>query len=141
MHSQFSPTPNLLCKALRPIPTSLATYSECLLLFINTTSYFISLPFLANAHYYLCTKPCIVFLIFCHNEFHFPLQVRWPISYSLCRLDYCSRICVCEYSVYTNVNVNVSISGIALNQRSVQQASVDIRASSTYEQEKASLFF
>jgi len=48
---------------------------------------------------------------------------------------------VCEYSVYTNVNVNVSISGIALNQRSVQQASGDIRASSAYEQEKASLFF
>jgi len=48
---------------------------------------------------------------------------------------------VCEYSVYTNVNVNVSISGIALNQRSVQQASVDIRASSAYEQEKASLLF
>ena len=54
---------------------------------------------------------------------------------------YCSRICVCKYSVYTNVNVNVSIGGIVLNQRSVQQASVDIRASSAYEQEKASLFF
>ena len=53
--------------------------------------------------------------------------------------DYCSRICVCEYSVYTNVNVNVSISGIALNQRSVQQASKDIRASSANVQEKASL--
>jgi len=48
---------------------------------------------------------------------------------------------VCEYSMYTNVNVNVSISGIALNQRSMQQASEDIRASSAYEQEKASLFF
>jgi len=48
---------------------------------------------------------------------------------------------VCEYSVYTNVNVNVSISGIALNQWSVQQARVDIRASSAYEEEKASLFF
>jgi len=48
---------------------------------------------------------------------------------------------VCEYSVYTNVNVNVSISGIALNQRSVQQASKDIPVSSAYEQEKASLFF
>jgi len=54
---------------------------------------------------------------------------------------YCSRICVCEYSVYTNVNMNVSIGRIALNQQSVQQASVDIRASSAYEQEKASLFF
>ena len=43
--------------------------------------------------------------------------------------------------MYTNVNVNVSISGIALNQRSVQQASEDIQASSTYEQEKVSLFF
>jgi len=48
---------------------------------------------------------------------------------------------VCEYSVYTNINVNVSISGVALNQRSVQQASEDIQASSAYEQEKASLFF
>jgi len=48
---------------------------------------------------------------------------------------------VCEYSVYTNVNVNVSIREIALNQRSVQQASVDIRASSAYKQEKASLLF
>jgi len=48
---------------------------------------------------------------------------------------------VCEYSVYTNGNIKVSISGIALNQRSVRQASVDIRASSAYEQEKASLFF
>ena len=48
---------------------------------------------------------------------------------------------MCEYSMYTNMNVNVSIGGIALNQRSVQQASVDIRASSAYEQEKASLFF
>ena len=45
-----------------------------------------------------------------------------------------------EYSMYTNVNVNISISGIALNQRSVQQASVDIQASSTNMQEKASLF-
>jgi len=54
---------------------------------------------------------------------------------------YYSSICVCEYSVYTNVNVNVSIGGIVLNQRSVQQASVDIRASSAYEQEEASLFF
>jgi len=43
--------------------------------------------------------------------------------------------------VYTNVTVNASISGIALNQRSLQQASEDIQASSAYEQEKASLFF
>jgi len=57
------------------------------------------------------------------------------------RRGYCSRICGCEDSVYTNVNTNVSISGIALNQRSVQQASVDIRVSSAYVQEKASLFF
>jgi len=47
---------------------------------------------------------------------------------------------VCEDSVYTNVNTNVSISGIALNQRSVQQASVDTQASSAYVQEKASFF-
>jgi len=56
-------------------------------------------------------------------------------------VKYCSRIYVYEYSVYTNVNMNVHISGIALNQRSVQQASGDIRASSAYEQEKALLFF
>jgi len=43
--------------------------------------------------------------------------------------------------MYTNVNPNVSISGIVLNQRSVQQVSIDIRASSAYVQEKASLFF
>ena len=48
---------------------------------------------------------------------------------------------MCEYSMYTNVNVNVSISGIALNQRSVQQASEDIRARSANVQEKASLSF
>jgi len=48
---------------------------------------------------------------------------------------------VYEYSVYTNVNINVSISRIALNQQSVQQASEDIQASSAYEQEKALLFF
>ena len=54
---------------------------------------------------------------------------------------YCGSICVYEYSVYTNVNVNISISGITLNQWSVQQASRNIRASSTYVQEKASLFF
>jgi len=28
---------------------------------------------------------------------------------------YCTRICRCEDSVYTSVNTNVSISGIALN--------------------------
>jgi len=38
--------------------------------------------------YHLCTKPCISCLIFSHSEFHFPLQVRWPISYSPSRLDY-----------------------------------------------------
>ena len=59
----------------------------------------------------------------------------------LCYGKYYSRICGCEDSVYTSVNTNVSISRIALNQWSVQQASVDIRASSAYMQEKASLFF
>jgi len=88
MHSQFPATPNLFCNALRLISTSLATYSDCTLLFMNTNSHFISLPFLGNAHYYLCTKPRIVFLIFSHSEFHFPLQVCWPISYSPSRLDY-----------------------------------------------------
>jgi len=53
-------------------------------------------------------------------------------SISVSDWKYCSRICGCEDSMYTNVNTNVSISGIALNQRSVQQASVDIRASSAY---------
>ena len=88
MRSQFPPTSNLLCNALHPIPTSLTTYSECPLLFMNTNSHFISPPFLANAHYHLCTKPRILFLIFSYSEFHFPLHIRWPISYSPSRLDY-----------------------------------------------------
>jgi len=32
---------------------------------------------------------------------------------------YCSRICVCEDSMYTNINMNISIYGIALNQCSM----------------------
>ena len=85
---QFPPTLNLLCNVLYPILISLATYSECPLSFMNTNSHFISPLFLPNAYYHLYTKPCILFLIFSHSEFHFPLQVCWPISYSPSRLDY-----------------------------------------------------
>jgi len=88
VRSQFPPTPNLLCDALCLIPTSLATYSEYPLLFMNTNSHFISPPFLPNAHYHLCTKPCILFLIFSYSEFNFPFQVCWPISYGPSPLDY-----------------------------------------------------
>ena len=70
-----------------------------------------------------------------------PLRKRPPNSRPPRGTIYCSRICRCEDSVYSSLNTNVSISGIALNQRSVQQASVNIRVSSACMQKKASLFF
>jgi len=73
---------NLLCYALRPIPTSLATYSACPLLYMNTNSHFISLRFLAA--YFECQLP------FMYKNTHFishlfsqriPLSAPRPMAY------------------------------------------------------------
>jgi len=50
-----------------------------------------------------------------------PNPVAKPLAPS-----YCSRICGCKDTVYTNVNINVCIGEIALNQQSARQASEKI---------------